>query len=170
MDGERWMLKENWADLREETDPADKNQKFEMNYLKETSDAVLATKAKTLDERAVTRDVYVGKVSEQTTTLTNEQQQSTTRVVVVLVLLEVLRQVKDAPREKCDLNLGGTRVTGVRCVFFDDHLFDVLFKCHSWDPLSYNSLRGATNLMLWLSLSAAVRRQLPKTTRGADRV
>jgi len=72
------MLKANWADLPEETDPVDKNQKFMMNNLKKTSDAVLATKSKTLDERTVTRDVYVGKVSEQTTTLTNEQQQATT--------------------------------------------------------------------------------------------
>jgi hypothetical protein len=90
--------------------------------------------------------------------------------VVVLVLFEVLRQVKNAPREEGNLYFGGPCVTGVRCVFFDDHLFDVLFKCDRWDPLSYYSLRGATNLMLWRSLSAAVRRQLPKTTRGADRV
>ena len=71
-------LTDNWADPRGGTDPIDKNQKFEMNNRSKTSDAVLATKAQTLDERTVTRDVYVGKVSEQTTTLTNEQQQSTT--------------------------------------------------------------------------------------------
>ena len=71
-------LTDKWADPREETDPIDKNQKFKMNNRSKTSDAVLATKAQTLDERTVTRDVYVGKVSEQTTTLTNEQQQSTT--------------------------------------------------------------------------------------------
>ena len=68
--------------------------------------------------------------------LTDEEQQATTRVVVVLVLLEVLGEVLDALREQRDLDLGGSSVTGVRRVLFDDRLLDICFKCHRWDPLS----------------------------------
>src|SRR5690606_14714489 len=57
---------------------------------------LLATPAEALDERAVTVDVRVGEVAEQTAALANQQEQATTRVVVVLVLLEVLREVLDA--------------------------------------------------------------------------
>jgi hypothetical protein len=70
------------------------------------------------------------------TALTHEQEQTTTRVVVVLVLLQVLGEVLDALRQHCDLHLGGSGVTGVRRVLFDDRLLDVCFQCHRFDPLS----------------------------------
>src|SRR5690349_9319216 len=56
------------------------------------------TKAETLDDGAVSVDVGLLQVVEQTTTLADEQQQTTTAVVVVLVLLEVLGEVADAVR------------------------------------------------------------------------
>src|SRR5215218_9000160 len=95
----------------------------------------LAAQTETLDELAVAVDVHVGEVAEQTTTLTDEEQQATTRVVVVLVLLQVLGEVLDSLREERDLDLGGSSVTGVRRVLFDDRLLDIGFKCHRWDPL-----------------------------------
>jgi len=60
-------------------------------------DPRLAAQSETLDERAVTLDVDVLEVAQETAALSDEQQQATTRVVVVLVLLQVLRQVLDAP-------------------------------------------------------------------------
>src|SRR5688572_5431278 len=114
-----------------------------------------AAQTETLDELAVARDVDIGEVAEQTTTLTDEEEQATTRVVVVLVLLQVLGEVLDSLREERDLDLGGSSVTGVRRVLFDDRLLDISFKCHRWDPLSH-SLRAARGRMPGLSLCAAV--------------
>src|SRR5690606_23954930 len=96
----------------------------------------LSTKTETLDERAVAVDVDVLQVTQQATALTDEQEQATARVVVVLVCLEVLGEVLDALRQHCDLHLGGSGVTGVRRVLFDDRLLDVCFQCHRFDPLS----------------------------------
>src|SRR5688572_23970041 len=95
-----------------------------------------AAQTETLDELAVAVDVDIGEVAEQTTTLTDEEEQATTRVVVVLVLLQVLGEVLDSLREERDLDLGGSSVTGVGRVLFDDRLLDIGFKCHRWDPLS----------------------------------
>jgi len=92
----------------------------------------LSTKTQALDQRPVTVDVDVGQVTQQAAALTHQQKQSTTRVVVVLVLLEVLREVLDATREHRDLNLWGSGVTGVGCIFIDDRLLDFSFKSHSW--------------------------------------
>jgi hypothetical protein len=50
----------------------------------------LAAEPQALDQRAVTRDVDVLEVAEQTAALTDHEEQTTTRVVVVLVLLQVL--------------------------------------------------------------------------------
>src|SRR5690606_22583880 len=102
----------------------------------------LSAQSKTLDQRAVTLDVHALEVAEQTTTLTDEQEQPTTRVVVVLVLLEVLGEVLDALRQHCGLHLGGSGVTGVRRVLFDDRLLDVCFQCHRFDPLSLVARRA----------------------------
>src|SRR3954454_24887955 len=96
----------------------------------------LAAESETLDERAVARDVDVLEVAEQTTALTDHEEQTTTRVVVVLVLLQVLCEVFDALRQHRDLHLGGSGVTGVRRVLFDDRLLSVRFEWHRWDPLS----------------------------------
>src|SRR5690554_4026063 len=97
---------------------------------------VLAAQAETLDERAVTVDVHVGKVAEQTAALSYQQEQSTTRVVVVLVLLEVFREVLDALAQHGHLHLRGSGVTGLGCVLFDDRLLDIWFECHKLIPFS----------------------------------
>ena len=83
----------------------------------------------------------------------------------MLVLLEVLGQVLDALGEKSNLNLRRSSVTGVSCVFVDDRLLDICFKCHVGIPFLSTSLRGAHDLMSELSLSAAVRRQPHKISR-----
>src|SRR6478672_10351028 len=93
-------------------------------------DDALSAKAETLDQRPVTVDVDVLEVAEQTTALTDEQEEPTTRVMVVLVLLQVLGQVLDALRQHRNLHLGGSGVTGVRRVLFDDRLLDLCIQCH----------------------------------------
>jgi hypothetical protein len=50
----------------------------------------LAAKTETLDQSAVTLDVYPLKVAEEALALPYEKKETATRVVVVLVLLEVL--------------------------------------------------------------------------------
>src|SRR3954471_12554793 len=81
-----------------------------------------ATQAETLDDRAVTLDLGLLQVVEQTTALADEQQQATTAVVVVLVRLEVLGEVTDAVTEQRDLHLGRAGVTSGRGVLGDDLL------------------------------------------------
>jgi hypothetical protein len=94
----------------------------------------LAAKTEALNQRTVARNVNVGQVPEETATLTNEKQESASRVVVVLVLFEVLGEVFDALGQKCNLNLRGSSVTGVSCVFIDDRLFDICFESHGRSP------------------------------------
>ena len=110
----------------------------------------LSAKTETLDELTVASDVYLGEVTEEAAALTNEEQQSTTRVVVVLVFLEVFGQILDSLGKQRNLNLGGSSVTGVSCVFVDDRLLDVCFESHVVIPF-HSSLRGARSRMLELS-------------------
>ena len=69
----------------------------------------------------------------------------------MLVLLEVLGQVLDALGEKSNLNFRRSSVTGVSCIFVDDRLLDICFKCHVGIPFLSTSLRGAHDLMSELS-------------------
>jgi hypothetical protein len=80
----------------------------------------LAAQAEALEERTVAGDVNLLQVTKQATTLTYKKKKSTTAVVVVLVLREVLSEVLDALSQNSDLNLRGTGVTWVGCVFVDD--------------------------------------------------
>jgi hypothetical protein len=82
----------------------------------------LAAQSQTLNELTVASDVDVCEVTQKTTTLTYQQEKTTTRVVVVLVLFEVLGEILDALGKQGNLNLGGSSITGVSCVFFDDRL------------------------------------------------
>src|SRR5689334_23561906 len=55
-----------------------------------------SAKAEPLDQGPVAVDVLLRQVVQQPAALTDQQQQATTAVVVVLVLLQVLRQVRNA--------------------------------------------------------------------------
>src|SRR5690606_12421611 len=90
----------------------------------------LSAQAEPLDERAVALDVDAAQVTEEAATLTDEEQQTTTAVVVVLVLLEVLGQVLDAPRQQRDLHLGGAGVARVGRVLGDDLLLHCGIQGH----------------------------------------
>jgi hypothetical protein len=90
----------------------------------------LSAEAEALDELTVALNVDIRQVAEQATTLTHEEQQAAARVVIVLVLFEVLREIFNAGGEESNLHLGGTGVTRVSCVLFDDCLFDACFQGH----------------------------------------
>src|SRR5581483_12019059 len=81
-----------------------------------------ATQTEALDDRAVTADVGLLKVVQEATTLADEEEQATTAVVVVLVLLEVVRQVRDAVRQQRDLDLRRTGAALDGGVLSDDLL------------------------------------------------
>src|ERR1700761_6809489 len=89
-----------------------------------TEKSKLSTQSETLDQRAVTLDVDVTEVAQQAATLANHEQTTTVGVVVVLVFLEVLGQVVDPSCEQRHLNLGGSGVTWVGCVLFDDRVLN----------------------------------------------
>ena len=78
----------------------------------EISQLKLATQAKFLDNRTVTRDVLVCEVVQQLTTLANQIDQSALRVEVLPIFLEVLRKMSDAEGEHGDLPFWRTCVRG----------------------------------------------------------
>src|SRR5690606_4229475 len=93
-----------------------------------------AAQAEPGDEAAVTLDVLLGEVREETLTLTDEQHQAAARVVVVRVRLEVLGEVRDSAREQRHLDLRRTGVTLVGGVLADDGLLDVGIEGHTGSP------------------------------------
>ena len=73
----------------------------------------LLTKTESLDDGTIAVDVVVVEVLQQLTTLTDEHCQRTGCVVILVILLQVLRQVRDAIAEESNLCLCRT---GILCV------------------------------------------------------
>ena len=67
---------------------------------------LLATKPKFTDDGAVTLNIDTREIIEQTAATPNQHQQAATAVVILLVGLQVLRKVRDAISQQCDLDLG----------------------------------------------------------------
>jgi hypothetical protein len=55
--------------------------------------------------------------------LADNFEKTTTGMVILLVSTEMIRQISDSLREKCDLNLRGTRISLMGLEFFNDFLF-----------------------------------------------
>ncbi len=85
-----------------------------------TPNVCLLSQAKLADDRAVTLDVVLLQVVQQTSSVTNHLLQTAAAVEVLLVSLEVLGQVSDAVGQDSNLYLGGTCVTLVGSVLLDD--------------------------------------------------
>ena len=81
-----------------------------------------------LDDRAVTLDIYLLKVSEKVSSVTDHLEKSAAAVVVLMVSLEVLGKSVDAICEDRDLNLGRTCVALVGLVLVDDRLLNVFLE------------------------------------------
>jgi len=90
-----------------------------------------ATQAQSCDQGSVPLHVLFLEIPKQTPTLPNHHQQTPPTVMILLVDLQVLGQVVDALRQQCNLNLGGTRVRGMRAVF----IYNILSVAH--EVLSY---------------------------------
>jgi hypothetical protein len=82
----------------------------------------LATYAETPDQISVTLHVAALHVIEQPATLADENHETAAGVMITLVDLEVLGEMRDPVRQERYLDLGRTRVRGVRLKFLDDLL------------------------------------------------
>ena len=85
-----------------------------------TPNVCLLSQAELADDRAVTLDVVLLQVVQQTSSVTNHLLQTAAAVEVLLVSLEVLGQVSDAVGQDSNLYLGRTCVTLVGSVLLDD--------------------------------------------------
>jgi hypothetical protein len=82
----------------------------------------LATNTETTNKGAVTLNVTVLHVIEQTTALSNELHEATSGVVITFVHLQVLGEMRDTVRQNRDLNFGRAGVLVVMLVVLNDLL------------------------------------------------
>lgn len=68
-------------------------------------------------------NIILRDVIEQPATLTNHKHQATTRMVIALMNLKMLSELGNALGEDGNLNIGGTRVSRMGRVLFNDLLF-----------------------------------------------
>lgn len=85
-----------------------------------TPNVCLLSQAELADDRAVTLDVVLLQVVQQTSSVTNHLLQTAAAVEILLVSLEVLGQVSDAVGQDSNLYLGRTCVTLVGSVLLND--------------------------------------------------
>ena len=85
-----------------------------------TPNVCLLSQAELADDRAVTLDVVLLQVVQQTSSVTNHLLQTAAAVEILLVSLEVLGQVSDAVGQDSNLYLGRTGVALVGSVLLDD--------------------------------------------------
>jgi hypothetical protein len=67
---------------------------------------VLSTKAELGDQLAVAGDVTVTHVIEHAPAATHQHEKTTTTVVVLWVVFQVIGEMIDALRQRCDLDIG----------------------------------------------------------------
>ncbi len=84
--------------------------------------SVLATQSQFCNQGSVALHVLVLEVPKQSSTLTDHHEQTTPAVMVLLVDLQVLGEVVYALGQQCRLDLGRSRVGGMRAVFFYNSL------------------------------------------------
>lgn len=80
----------------------------------------LLSQAELADDRAVTLDVVLLQVVQQTSSVTNHLLQTAAAVEILLVSLEVLGQVSNAVGQDSNLYFGGTCVALVSSILLDD--------------------------------------------------
>jgi hypothetical protein len=109
----------------------------------------LTANTELFDHCSVTFNILALEVIEQTATLTDDLEQTTSGMVVFFVSPEMIRQIGDAFRKKCNLHLGRPGITLMGFEFLDDFLF------------AFCGQHGATSLILvngLLSFSAEPKR------------
>src|SRR3712207_4249068 len=95
----------------------------------------LATNTELCDELAITLDIFLSEIVEQTTTLTYEHLETTRGSKVLLVLLEVLSKVLDTIGEECYLALYATGVLCRGSVLCEDLLLLCAVQIHGFRGL-----------------------------------
>jgi hypothetical protein len=101
---------------------------------------LLMPQTQIVDELAVTRDVGVLQILEETTPLADHLEQAAAAVVILPVGIEVSPEVVDARREEGDLDWGAATIVRVELVLLDDV---VLVDSHSASCLRESqSLQG----------------------------
>ena len=83
------------------------------------------------DERAVSLDVGVPQVVQQTPLLANQEEKAAARVVVLGMRLQVLGELPDAGGRQRDLDLGGTRVLVSALKLRDQLALDLCLYCQT---------------------------------------
>ena len=86
----------------------------------------LLSQAELADDRAVTLDVVLLQVVQQTSSLTDHLLQTAAAVEVLLVDFQVLGQVSDAAGQNSNLYFGRTCVALVSSILRDDVVFEFL--------------------------------------------
>lgn len=86
------------------------------------SHLVLATQTQFRNQGSVTLHVLFLEVPQQSSTLPDHHEQTSPAVMILLVDLQVLGEVVDPLGEQRDLDLGRTRVRGMRAVFVYNRL------------------------------------------------
>src|SRR5919201_5767962 len=83
-----------------------------------------------LDQCSIPLQILFLKVIQEPPPAADELQQPAARVVVLRMCAQMLRQVVDAPRQQCDLDVRGARVAVVRSVRANDLLLRFLRETH----------------------------------------
>src|SRR2546423_7885415 len=83
----------------------------------------LFSDAEFIDDRAVTLDVGLLQIVEKAATAADELEQSAAAVMVLRVRLEMLGEVGDAIREKCDLHFGSSGIAVMGAILGDQVRF-----------------------------------------------
>jgi len=86
---------------------------------------MLPTETETFDQIAIPLRAVILDVVQQSSPFANKRQQAATGRKVLAVLLEVLRQFGNPPRQQRDLNLRGPHIFGVDSMLGDDFFFNL---------------------------------------------
>src|SRR5215212_5452521 len=79
-------------------------------------DGRLLADAELVDDRAVALVVDLLEVVEKTTPTPDELQEAAAAVMILRVRLEVVRQIRNAAREECDLHFWGAGIAVMRAI------------------------------------------------------
>jgi hypothetical protein len=109
----------------------------------------LPTQTELGDERPVALDVLLLQILEQPAPLANHLEQAPPRMVVVLVLAQVVRKMRNAPREHRDLHLRRPGVALVRPVLPYYLLFVLNYRPLPLSPLFLTMFLSLVNAICY---------------------
>lgn len=96
----------------------------------------LVPQAEFFDDRAITFEVGMFEIFEQTPSLADFDEETTPARVIFLMSLQVLREVGDRLGQKSNLNFSRAGVVGGALEVADDRSLVFLRKCHNSDRIT----------------------------------